>query len=92
MYLVECVEGIDGIPCYGYGVIRQGETVEIPYPVDSETEKQAVGKSFHHGRFIQKLREAASSTEKYVFCVTLTIHIETYLFFIYKVLQLRKLL
>ncbi|KAL7315953.1 Squalene epoxidase [Mucor circinelloides] len=61
--LEDCVEGIDGIPCYGYGVIRQGETVEIPYPIDSETEKQAVGKSFHHGRFIQKLREAASSTE-----------------------------
>jgi squalene monooxygenase len=58
------VEGIDGIPCYGYGVFRNGEFVEIPYPVDNETEKKAVGKSFHHGRFIQNLRKAATSTEK----------------------------
>lgn len=58
------MEGIDGIPCYGYGVFRNGEFVEIPYPVDNETEKKAVGKSFHHGRFIQNLRKAATSTEK----------------------------
>lgn len=61
---LDCVEGIDGIPCYGYGVFRDGQIVHIPYPVDKETEKRAVGKSFHHGRFIQKLRKAATSTEK----------------------------
>ncbi|GAA5804048.1 squalene epoxidase-domain-containing protein [Helicostylum pulchrum] len=61
--LEDCVEGIDGIPCYGYGVIHKGEIVEIPYPIDPETEEQAVGKSFHHGRFIQNLRKAATHTE-----------------------------
>ncbi|KAI7867051.1 squalene epoxidase-domain-containing protein [Mucor mucedo] len=61
--LEDCVEGIDGIPCYGYGVIHKGQTVEIPYPVNYETEKQASGKSFHHGRFIQNLRKAATCTE-----------------------------
>ncbi|KAI9471973.1 MAG: squalene epoxidase-domain-containing protein [Benjaminiella poitrasii] len=61
--LEDCVEGIDGIPCYGYGVIREDKLVEIPYPMDTTTEKQATGKSFHHGRFIQKLRKAASCTE-----------------------------
>lgn len=61
------MEGIDGIPCYGYGVIHKGQTVEIPYPFNDETEKQASGKSFHHGRFIQNLRKAATCTEKYVF-------------------------
>ncbi|KAG0162978.1 Squalene epoxidase [Apophysomyces sp. BC1034] len=60
--LEDCIEGIDGIPCYGYGVFRNGELVEIPYPVDKETGKKAVGKSFHHGRFIKKLREAAKDT------------------------------
>ncbi|CEG64142.1 Putative Squalene monooxygenase [Rhizopus microsporus] len=61
--LQDCVEGIDGIPCYGYGVIYNGETVHIPYPNDELTEKPAVGKSFHHGRFINNLRKAARATE-----------------------------
>ncbi|KAI7906776.1 squalene epoxidase-domain-containing protein [Cokeromyces recurvatus] len=61
--LEDCVEGIDGIPCYGYGVIRGDELVEIPYPILPATEKQAMGKSFHHGRLIQKLRKSASCAE-----------------------------
>ncbi|KAI8327715.1 squalene epoxidase-domain-containing protein [Choanephora cucurbitarum] len=59
----DCIEGIDGIPCYGYVVLQDGQPVHIPYPTDPVTEKQPVGKSFHHGRFIQNLRKAASSTE-----------------------------
>ncbi|OBZ84057.1 Squalene epoxidase 1, partial [Choanephora cucurbitarum] len=58
-----CIEDIDGIPCYGYVVLQDGQPVHIPYPTDPVTEKQPVGKSFHHGRFIQNLRKAASSTE-----------------------------
>ncbi|RUS33402.1 hypothetical protein BC938DRAFT_471893 [Jimgerdemannia flammicorona] len=54
----ECVNGIDGIPCYGYGVIYHGEQVHIPYPKTDEG-KKAVGTSFHHGRFIQNLRKSA---------------------------------
>ncbi|KAI8976764.1 squalene epoxidase-domain-containing protein [Pilobolus umbonatus] len=61
-----CLDGIDGIPCYGYGVIRHEQLVEIPYPVDEYTEKQAIGKSFHHGRFIQNLRKAAMATENVI--------------------------
>ncbi|KAL1926909.1 hypothetical protein VTP01DRAFT_5239 [Rhizomucor pusillus] len=61
--LEDCIEGIDGIPCYGYAVFRNNEIVDIPYPVEKEADKQAVGKCFHHGRFIQRLREAASSTK-----------------------------
>ncbi|KAF7726983.1 Squalene epoxidase [Apophysomyces ossiformis] len=60
--LEDCIEGIDGIPCYGYGVFRNGELVEIPYPLDTETGEKSLGKSFHHGRFISKLREAAKNT------------------------------
>ncbi|KAI8136682.1 squalene epoxidase-domain-containing protein [Fennellomyces sp. T-0311] len=59
----ECLEGIDGIPCYGYAVFREGEMVEIPYPNDEATGEQAVGMSFHHGKFIQKLRAAATNTK-----------------------------
>ncbi|KAH7055197.1 squalene epoxidase-domain-containing protein [Linnemannia elongata] len=58
--LEDCLEGIDAIPTYGYGVIRGSEHVHIPYLIDSKTGKQDQGRSFHHGRFIQKLRTAAS--------------------------------
>ncbi|KAG0203857.1 Squalene epoxidase [Mortierella sp. GBA30] len=58
--LADCLEGIDAIPTYGYGVIRGSEHVHIPYLTNPETEKPDQGRSFHHGRFIQKLRTAAS--------------------------------
>ncbi|KAG0742146.1 hypothetical protein G6F57_002566 [Rhizopus arrhizus] len=61
--LQDCVDGIDGIPCYGYGVIYQDKVVHIPYPVSETTDKIASGKSFHHGRFITNLRKAATATE-----------------------------
>ncbi|KAF9976020.1 Squalene epoxidase [Actinomortierella ambigua] len=59
--LEDCLEGIDSIPSYGYGVIRNKESVHIPYLTDPETGKSYQGRSFHHGRFIQKLRAAASA-------------------------------
>jgi squalene monooxygenase len=50
--MAACTEGIDAVPVRGYAVVRQKELVEIPYPEGAE------GRSFHHGRFIGKLREA----------------------------------
>ncbi|ORY02614.1 SE-domain-containing protein [Basidiobolus meristosporus CBS 931.73] len=58
--LVDCIEGIDGIPVDGYGVLYQGEAVQIPYPKNSKGQT-IKGKAFHHGRFVMKLREAAKS-------------------------------
>ncbi|GJJ72913.1 squalene monooxygenase [Entomortierella parvispora] len=60
--LDHCLDGIDAIPTYGYGVIRGSEHVHIPYLIDPDTGKQYQGKSFHHGRFIQNLRAAAAAT------------------------------
>ncbi|KAF8952583.1 Squalene epoxidase [Podila verticillata] len=60
--LADCLEGIDAIPTYGYGVINGADHVHIPYLDDPETGKKYQGKSFHHGRFIQNLRAAASQT------------------------------
>ena len=48
-----CLEGIDAIKVNGYCVVENGTSVHIPYPGAYE------GRSFHHGRFIMKLREAA---------------------------------
>jgi squalene monooxygenase len=49
-----CLEGIDAVTERGYCVIENGRSVHIPYPEPHE------GRSFHHGRFIMRLREAAA--------------------------------
>jgi squalene monooxygenase len=49
----ECLEGIDAIPVHGYCVYQAGQSVHIPYPAGHQ------GRSFHHGRFIMRLREKA---------------------------------
>lgn len=68
--LRHCLEDIDAVPVVGYGVFFHGEPVEIPYPSDATDDpqtlekslpKRAEGRSFHHGRFISKLRAAALS-------------------------------
>ncbi|OBT95162.1 Squalene epoxidase [Pseudogymnoascus verrucosus] len=63
--LSECLEGIDAVVVNGYNVIYYGKEVHIPYPYDTRVEKsramkesRPVGWCFHHGRFINKLREA----------------------------------
>ena len=58
--LQECLEGIDAIVERGYEVIYHGKAVNIPYPENSvRTGRTPQGRSFHHGRFIRRLREAA---------------------------------
>lgn len=69
--LEECLEEIDSVRVKGYEVIYYGKGVEIPYPEnagDPELDSQAMtegkrnrpeGRSFHHGRFIRRLREVA---------------------------------
>jgi squalene monooxygenase len=47
------LEGIDAIPEHGYAVFQDGRIVHIPYPDGRE------GRSFHHGLFVQGLREHA---------------------------------
>ena len=62
----DCLEDIDSIPVYGYQVTYYNEPVWIPYPEESSSRdalgKRPEGRSFHHGRFIQKLRAAAMKT------------------------------
>jgi squalene monooxygenase len=62
----DCLEGIDAIPVHGYQVIYYDEPVDIPYPKHAEAldeeGNRPEGRSFHHGRFVRKLREAAAKT------------------------------
>ena len=69
--LLHCLDNIDAIPVKGYEVIFYGQEVEIPYPesatqgVAGSSEKSSnkrprpQGRSFHHGRFVSRLRSAA---------------------------------
>ncbi|KAI5282323.1 Squalene epoxidase, partial [Ascosphaera aggregata] len=60
--LKDCLEGIDAVPVKGYNVIYNGDAVPIPYPQDEQGQSAYEGRSFHHGPFIMKLREAAIKT------------------------------
>lgn len=62
--LRDCLEDIDAVRVTGYEVIYYGEGVAIPYPADAtkKSDQRPEGRSFHHGRFVQKLRESAMKT------------------------------
>ena len=73
--LDDCLEEIDSVRVEGYEVIYYGTRVQIPYPEnagDTIIEKEGgregkggrpEGRSFHHGRFIRRLREVAVREE-----------------------------
>ena len=61
--VIDCLEGIDAISTFGYEVIYHGSSVNIPYPIQADGARSE-GKSFHHGKFIMKLREAAAKSPK----------------------------
>jgi len=60
MGLGHCLEGIDAHPVYGYCIMKEGgRSARLGYPtVDGAP---VVGYGFHNGRFVMKLREAATS-------------------------------
>ncbi|MCJ1276687.1 Squalene epoxidase [Puttea exsequens] len=73
--LEQCLEEIDSIRVKGYEVIYYGQGVEIPYPENASGLKgresdsregrggRPEGRSFHHGRFVRRLREVAVREE-----------------------------
>lgn len=61
--LEDCLEDIDGIRVDGYVVYFQGKPAHVPYTKDPRFGTQFKGKSFHHGKFVSKLRERAKSTK-----------------------------
>lgn len=57
--LRDCLEDIDAIEVHGYEVIYHAEPVNIAYPKNETTGTRPQGRSFHHGRFVSRLRDAA---------------------------------
>ncbi|XP_073307551.1 squalene epoxidase 3-like [Primulina huaijiensis] len=56
----ECVSGIDSQQVYGYVLYKEGKYAKLTYPLQ-EFSSDVSGRSFHHGRFIQRLRQKAAS-------------------------------
>lgn len=57
--LEDCLEEIDAIKVKGYWVSYHGEPVLLDYPNDTPSAPAPLGRAFHHGRFVMKLRQAA---------------------------------
>mmetsp|Transcript_26634 Transcript_26634/g.37496 ORF Transcript_26634/g.37496 Transcript_26634/m.37496 type:complete len:484 (+) Transcript_26634:159-1610(+) len=69
--LGECLEGIDAVEVHGYAVVMNNKQDAYPELQNKQENQRLVypqkdghamiGKSFHHGRFVQNLRKAAQS-------------------------------
>ncbi|XP_024979057.1 squalene monooxygenase-like [Cynara cardunculus var. scolymus] len=57
--LEDCVEGIEAQRVSGYAFYLNGKTIRLDYPL-GKFDSNVSGKSFHNGRFIQRMRSKAS--------------------------------
>ncbi|CAL1395696.1 unnamed protein product [Linum trigynum] len=58
--LQDCVEGIDAQRVFGYALFKDGKHTQLAYPLE-KFHSDVSGRSFHNGRFIQRMREKAAS-------------------------------
>ena len=56
--LDHCVDDIDAQKVYGYAMYKDGGEALVGYPLEGRGDDVA-GRSFHNGRFVMRLREAA---------------------------------
>ncbi|KAL2906529.1 Squalene monooxygenase [Bienertia sinuspersici] len=58
--LEDCVGSIDAQRVVGYGIFKDGKHIRLSYPLE-QFHSDVAGRSFHNGRFIQRMREKAAS-------------------------------
>ncbi|KAK0602268.1 hypothetical protein LWI29_031888 [Acer saccharum] len=58
--LEDCVSQIDAQQVYGYALYKDGKSTKLSYPLEG-FKSEVAGRSFHNGRFIQRMREKAAS-------------------------------
>lgn len=59
--LADATDDIDSQKVYGYALFKNGGSAVVKYPMEGQAADVA-GRSFHHGRFVQKMRIAASKS------------------------------
>ena len=61
MGMASCLEGFDAQEVYGYAMVKDGESFQIPYnPDDSKTQ---IGLGVNSGHYLQKIRDYVKSFE-----------------------------
>lgn len=60
----DCVEEIDAQRILGYALFKDGKNTSLSYPLE-KFHADVAGRSFHNGRFIQRMREKAAKLPKY---------------------------
>ncbi|KAF7809954.1 squalene monooxygenase-like [Senna tora] len=63
--LEDCVEQIDAQRVLGYALFKDGKHTKLSYPLEN-FHADVAGRSFHNGRFIQRMRGKAADLLKYV--------------------------
>ncbi|GMN52446.1 hypothetical protein TIFTF001_021604 [Ficus carica] len=58
--LQDCVQEIDAQRVFGYAIYKDGKSAKLSYPLEKFS-SDVSGRSFHNGRFIQRMRERAAS-------------------------------
>ncbi|CAJ1961424.1 unnamed protein product [Sphenostylis stenocarpa] len=58
--LGDCVGEIDAQQVFGYALYKDGKKTKLSYPLE-KFDSDVSGRSFHNGRFIQRMREKAST-------------------------------
>ncbi|KAH8492630.1 hypothetical protein H0E87_022007, partial [Populus deltoides] len=53
-----CVSEIDAQRVLGYAIFKDGKSTKLSYPLEN-FHSDVAGRSFHNGRFIQKIRDKA---------------------------------
>ncbi|KAK6159171.1 hypothetical protein DH2020_006485 [Rehmannia glutinosa] len=62
--LQDCVSDIGAQQVFGYALYKDGESTKLSYPLE-KFESDVFGRSFHNGRFVQRMREKAATIPKY---------------------------
>ncbi|KAL0412646.1 UNVERIFIED_CONTAM: Squalene monooxygenase SE1 [Sesamum radiatum] len=58
--LEDCVGDIDAQRVFGYALYKDGKNTKLSYPLE-KFDSDVSGRSFHNGRFIQRMREKAAT-------------------------------
>ncbi|XP_024966404.1 squalene monooxygenase-like [Cynara cardunculus var. scolymus] len=58
--LEDCVENIDAQKVFGYALFKEDKSTRLAYPLEKFT-RDVSGRSFHNGRFVQRMREKAAT-------------------------------
>ncbi|XP_073310116.1 squalene monooxygenase SE1-like isoform X1 [Primulina huaijiensis] len=58
--LEDCVENIDAQRVVGYALFKDGKNTKLSYPLEN-FHSDVAGRSFHNGRFVQRMREKAAT-------------------------------